>query len=109
MLLDEAEEKFFWDLVSEPFSRETSSLALAFRRLLKEKAAAVAEAVADELEGGRKDVLEGRPLVGAFGRQRLVAVVVVQDGGDGVAHGALVAPDREQALGSQGKKTCFLP
>lgn len=30
-------EKFFWDLVSEPLSSDTSSFAVAFRMLLKEK------------------------------------------------------------------------
>lgn len=33
----EIEEKFFWDFVKEPFSNDTSSFAVAFRMLLKEK------------------------------------------------------------------------
>lgn len=35
--VEETEEKFFWDLVREPFSSDTSSFAVAFRMLLKEK------------------------------------------------------------------------
>lgn len=30
-------EKFFWDLVREPLSSDTSSFAVAFKMLLKEK------------------------------------------------------------------------
>lgn len=34
---DDEEENFFWDLVTESFSSDVSSLAEAFRMLLKEK------------------------------------------------------------------------
>ena len=34
--VEETEEKFFCDLVREPFSNDTSSLAVAFRMLLKD-------------------------------------------------------------------------
>lgn len=33
--VDDVEEKFFWDLVREPLSSDTSSLAVAFRMLLE--------------------------------------------------------------------------
>lgn len=36
-LVLEVEEKFFWDFVTELFSSKTSSLAVAFRMLLKNK------------------------------------------------------------------------
>lgn len=35
--VEETEEKFFWDFVREPFSSDTSSFAVAFRMLLKER------------------------------------------------------------------------
>lgn len=43
-----------------------------------------------------QDVLEGWLLVGALRCQRLLRVVVVQDGGDGVAHSSLVAPEEHK-------------
>lgn len=33
--VEDEEEKFFWDFVTEPFSSRTSSFAVAFRMLLK--------------------------------------------------------------------------
>lgn len=36
---EETEEKFFWDLVREPLSSNTSSFTVAFRMLLKEASA----------------------------------------------------------------------
>lgn len=36
-LVLEVEEKFFWDFVTELFSSKSSSLAVAFRMLLKNK------------------------------------------------------------------------
>ena len=43
------------------------------------------------VEEGRV-LLEGGPLIGALWGEGLLRVVVVQDGGDGVAHRAFVTP-----------------
>ena len=37
-------------------------------------------------------LLEGGPLIGALGREGFLRVVVVQDGGDRVAHSSFVTP-----------------
>lgn len=91
----EAVEKFFWDLVREPLSSDTSSFAVAFKMLLKEKRKiknfnrdakrTVNVKIIDDVslklcEGAAlwfQDILERRLLVGALRCERLLRVVIV--------------------------------
>lgn len=100
--VEDVEEKFFWDFVREPPSSDTSSFAVAFRMLLEEDVIEntrlddlylVIKTLQDQ-HGRAQDLLKGRFLVGALGREWLLRVVVVQDGGDRVSHSSLVAPEK---------------
>lgn len=85
LLLEEDEEKFFWDLVREPFSSDTSSLAVAFRMLLKEGTVGKTKSDATPRHGSYQinipcslqDILKGWFLVGALRCQWFLRVVVV--------------------------------
>lgn len=97
LLLEAGEvvEKFFWDLVREPLSSDTSSFAVAFKMLLKEKRKiknfnrdakrTVNVKIIDDVslklcEGAAlwfQDILERRLLVGALRCERLLRVVIV--------------------------------